>query len=189
MSTVAEEVFAADARRRAVCGNVCNIILTSLGIRHLMIMPCTVITFCLTASLLVVAYSKDTSGHEMHNALESYQIQNVRHSLDGDIQLGSSHACVQNSGQWVDVNWKGVQDPQDDDFIALYAPANVSIHETSPVKYQWAVKASSHRHEGAGTIRCASADCPRASDLFPRAQVDSHIARPPSPAVFVGFAC
>lgn len=78
--------------------------------------------------------------------------------LTTSIQLGTSHNLLRQSGQWVEVTWKGVQDPQDDDYIALYAPANVSIYETSPVKYQWAVKAASHRTHGAGSIRFATVD-------------------------------
>lgn len=114
----------------------------------------------------LVGCAEDSSGHDMHNALEKYQTHNVRHALDDDIQLSNSHDTLQHSGQWVNVTWKGVQDPQDDDFIALYAPAIVSIHETNPVKYQWAVKSASHRRSGAGSIRCAIEDLRQLSNLF-----------------------
>lgn len=104
------------------------------------------------------SFAQDSGNHDMHNSLQKYQIGNVRHALDDVIQLGTSHNLLRQSGQWVEVQWKGVQDPQDDDYIALYAPANVSIYETSPVKYQWAVKAASHRTHGAGSIRFATVD-------------------------------
>lgn len=108
---------------------------------------------CLVAFLSAFTSFAQDSGHDMHNSLEKFQIGNVRHTLDDVIQLGTSHNLLRQSGQWVEITWKGVQDPQDDDYLALYAPANVSIYETSPVKYQWAVKAASHRAHGAGTIR------------------------------------
>ena len=94
----------------------------------------------------------------MHNSLEKFKIGNVRHAPDDVIQLGTSQNLLRQSGQWVQVTWKDVQDPQDDDYIALYAPANVSIYETSPVKYQWAVKASSHRAHGTGSVRFVTVD-------------------------------
>ncbi len=92
-------------------------------------------------------------GQDTYNAIEGFRVQNVRHALDDGIQLGASHSTLAASGQWVDVSWQGVQYPQDDDFIALYAPANVSAYHTSPVKYKWAVSAPSHRKEGAGSVR------------------------------------
>ncbi len=109
---------------------------------------------CLVVLMSAVYTSgRDAGGHDMHNALEKYVIQNVRNALDEEIQLSTSHTTLEKSGQWVDVSWKGVQDPQEDHFIALYAPANVSIYKTSPVKYQWAVRSPSHRTGGAGSIR------------------------------------
>jgi len=109
---------------------------------------------CLVVFLAAfTSFAQDSVNHDMHNSLEKFQIGNVRHALDDVIQLATSHDVLRQSGQWVEVTWQGVQDPQDDDYIALYAPANVSLYETSPVKYQWAVKASSHRAHGTGRIR------------------------------------
>lgn len=114
---------------------------------------------CLVVFLAAfTSFAQDSVNHDTHNSLQKFQIGNVRHALDDVIQLGISHNLLRQSGQWVEITWKGVQDPQDDDYIALYAPANVSIYETSPVKYQWAVKAASHRTHGAGTIRSATVD-------------------------------
>ena len=114
---------------------------------------------CLVVFLIALtSFAQDSANHDMHNSLEKFQIGNVRHALDDVIQLGISHSLLRQSGQWVEITWKGVQDPQDDDYLALYAPANVSIYETSPVKYQWAVKAASYRAHGAGTIRSATVD-------------------------------
>lgn len=98
-------------------------------------------------------FGLDASGQDTHNAIEGIQVHNLRHALDEGIQLGSSHSTLAASGQWVDVSWSGVQYPQDDDFIALYAPANVSAYHTSPIKYKWAVSTPQHRKEGAGSVR------------------------------------
>lgn len=118
-----------------------------------------IVGFCLAVfCIATTGASESVSGQDTHNAVELIQVHNVRHVLDENIQLDSSHATLATSGQWIDVSWSGVQDPQDDDYIALYAPANVSVYRTSPVKYKWAVSAPSHRKEGAGTVRyfCSS---------------------------------
>ena len=90
---------------------------------------------------------------EMHNALEKFNIRNLQHALHTGLHLSANVTELQHSGDWIDVSWQGVQDPQDDDYVALYAPADANVYKTSPVKYQWAVKAPSHRAEGAGSIR------------------------------------
>lgn len=91
--------------------------------------------------------------HESHNALEAFKVRNVQHKLHGKVRLTTSIDTLEHSGQWMDISWHGVDDPQDDDYIALYVPADARVYETSPVKYQWAVKASTHRNEGAGSLR------------------------------------
>ena len=113
-----------------------------------------IVGFCLAVFCFgTTGASESVSGQDTHNAIESIQVHNARHVLDEGLQLKSSHATLAINGQWIDVSWRGVQDPQDDDYIALYAPANVSVYRTSPVKYKWAVSAPSHRKEGAGTVR------------------------------------
>ena len=119
-----------------------------------MITPSLAVRFFLALLCVVTTCSgADVSGQDTQNAIEGFGVSNVRHALDKGIQLGSSHSTLAASGQWVDVSWRGVQYPQDDDFIALYAPANVSAYHTSPVKYKWAVSDPSHRKEGAGSVR------------------------------------
>ena len=121
----------------------------SVAITHVL-----VVRFCLAVlCVATTCFGADVSGQDTHNAIEGFQVNNVRHALDNDIQLGSSHSMLAASGQWVDVSWSGVQDPQDDDIIAVYAPANVSAYDTSPVKYKWAVSTPNHRKEGAGSVR------------------------------------
>lgn len=116
-----------------------------------------ILVHCVSAFLVATLTScASIATHEIHNPLELYQTRNAKHLPDEGIQLGSSHTVLQHSGQWMDVTWQGVSDPRDDDFIALYAPANASVYHTSPVKYQWAVKDSGHRQNGAGTLRSAS---------------------------------
>ena len=90
---------------------------------------------------------------EMHNALEKFNIRNLQHTLHIGLRLSADVTELKQSGDWINVSWQGVQDPQDDDYIALYAPADADVYKTSPVKYQWAARASSHRAEGAGSIR------------------------------------
>lgn len=125
--------------------------------------PRMIASFCLAViCLAIIVAGENTSGQDTHNALEWFQLHNVRHALDEGIQLGFSHATLAASGQWIDVSWSGVQDPQDDDYIALYAPANVSVYHTSPIKYKWAVSAPSHRKEGAGAVRYSAPDCKHA---------------------------
>lgn len=94
--------------------------------------------------------------HSSHNALESFSVRNIQQQPHDDSRLSTSITNLKHSGQWVNVSWHGVQDPQDDDYIALYVPANASVYETSPVKYQWAVTAPTHRTEGAGSLRYMS---------------------------------
>ena len=121
--------------------------------KSLTITRCSILR-CLAAVCSAISCASESfNGQDTHNAIERFQVGNVRHALDAGIQLGSSHTSLAKSRQWIDVSWKGVQDPQDDDFIALYAPANVSVYSTSPLKYKWAVSTPSHRKEGAGSIR------------------------------------
>lgn len=122
------------------------------------VMPRMIVRFCLAVvCLATTGTGENIGGQDTHNALDFFQVHNVRHALDEGVQLRSSHATLVASGQWIDVSWRGVQDPQDDDYIALYAPANVSVYRTSPIKYKWAVSAPSHRKEGAGTVRYSAA--------------------------------
>ena len=139
---------------------------SSLDMMPRMIIRCCLAVFCLATT----GTGENVSGQDTHNALELFQVRNVRHALDEGVQLGSSRATLAASGQWVDVSWRGVQDPQDDDYIALYAPANVSVYRTSPIKYKWAVSAPSHRKEGAGTVRYSAPYCKHA------------IIQPPNPS-------
>ena len=118
------------------------------------ITPRTVFPFCLVAiCYAAICGCENIDGQDTRNAIERIQVANVRDALDKGIQLGCSRTTLAKSGQWMDVSWKGVQDPQDDDFIALYAPANVSIYDTTPVKYKWAVSTPSHRKDGTGSVR------------------------------------
>ena len=94
--------------------------------------------------------------HSSHNALESFSVRNIQQQPHDDLRLSTSITNLKHSGQWVNVTWHGVQDPQDDDYIALYVPAKASVYETSPVKYQWAVTAPTHRTQGAGILRYMS---------------------------------
>ena len=130
----------------------------SLDAMPRMIIMCCLAVFCLATT----GTGENINGQDTHNALELFRVHNVRHALDEGVQLGSSHATLAASGQWIDVSWRGVQDPQDDDYIALYAPANVSVYHTSPIKYKWAVSAPSHRKEGAGTVRYSAPQCKHA---------------------------
>ena len=127
-----------------------------------------IVRFCLAVICLAITGTGESiGGQDTHNTLELFQIHNVRHALDDGVQLRSSHASLAASGQWIHVSWTGVQDPQDDDYIALYAPANVSVYRTSPIKYKWAVSAPSHRKEGAGTVRYSAVYCKHAR-IHPR---------------------
>lgn len=95
----------------------------------------------------------ELSRHESHNALEKFQVRNIQHKLHHNVRVDASITKLEHQGQWMNVSWDGVQDPQDDDYIALYVPASASVYETSPVKYHWAVEARTHRTEGAGSLR------------------------------------
>ena len=108
-------------------------------------------------SLLVCALGGPVQDvHSSHNALEKFSVRNMQQQPHDNLRLSTSITNLNHSGQWVNVSWHGAQDPQDDDYIALYVPANASVYETSPVKYQWAVTAPSHRKEGSGSIRYLS---------------------------------
>lgn len=138
------------------------------------VLPHVILGFCLAVFCFgTTGAGESVSGQDTHNAIELIQVHNARHGLDEGIQLNCSHATLAN-GQWIDVSWRGVQDPQDDDYIALYAPANVSVYRTSPVKYKWAVSAPSHRKEGAGTVRYSA---PLGNNAYMQPQVDARPQR------------
>ena len=105
------------------------------------------------AYLAQLVSTAESSVHASHNALEGFSVRHIQHQPHDGLRLTTSRTDLKHSGQWLNVSWHGVKDPRDDDYIALYVPANASVYETSPVKYQWAVKAPSHRTEGAGSLR------------------------------------
>lgn len=59
-----------------------------------------------------------------------------------------------SSGSWFSVTWSGVENPNYDDFVALYVPADANISAVAPVKMQFCAQANAdHVLTGSGVAR------------------------------------
>uniref|UniRef100_A0A7R9UZ11 Purple acid phosphatase n=1 Tax=Chlamydomonas euryale TaxID=1486919 RepID=A0A7R9UZ11_9CHLO len=61
---------------------------------------------------------------------------------------------LDSSGTWVTVAWNGLEQPDFDDFVAVYVPAGADIAKTSPAKFTFCAGADAgHLVNGSGTLR------------------------------------
>lgn len=60
---------------------------------------------------------------------------------------------LRRSGEVVEVRFCCVQDPKEDDFVALYAPWDAEPNATAPVKMRPATEAPEYMNSGVGTLR------------------------------------
>src|SRR5689334_16147235 len=63
---------------------------------------------------------------------------------DPAITLTTDTTRLHRSGQWLTASWAGVPDPQPNDWIGLYSPADADVRDTAPVKLQWAGRSATH---------------------------------------------
>ncbi len=97
----------------------------------------------------------DGHGFMQQNPMELYRAANVRHDVGWPtaVSLTVNTTKLQRSGQWVEVCWKNVGFPATDDYVALIVPAESTLAETAPAKYQWAAVSKTHLTEGRGCLK------------------------------------
>lgn len=75
-------------------------------------------------------------------------------ALDESITIHASPGQLMKGGLWVTIQWAGVANSTDGDFIAAYAPLDAQPDATAPVKYQYAAAADpGHLQRGAGRVK------------------------------------
>jgi hypothetical protein len=50
--------------------------------------------------------------------------------------MSASPTILKNSGDTVTLEFSGVPDPKDSDWIGVFSPSTVDIKKTAPIKYQ-----------------------------------------------------
>lgn len=57
--------------------------------------------------------------HDTHNSLERISVSALTHARDATIKLTIDKTSLKSSGQWFELSWSGVPDPNYADWIAL----------------------------------------------------------------------
>jgi len=99
---------------------------------------------------LVVILLGVCSAHTV-SSFEKISKQTILPFNSANVQMEASPNVLTEAGMVV-VNWKGVQNPNDDDWIGVYSPSTVNTTTTSPVKYQLANVSPDYLNTGAGSL-------------------------------------
>jgi hypothetical protein len=78
-------------------------------------------------SYIVVCWANAKDSTNLHHALQLFRTENTVLELAGPhVKLHVNSSELSKSGEWVEVSWSGLLEPQRDDLIALYVPAGNS---------------------------------------------------------------
>jgi hypothetical protein len=128
---------------------------------------------------------------EYHNQLERINAPATRTQLDPSIRLTVNSSVLEQSGQWFQVSWSGVQHPSLGDWVALLVPAGSDPAQTAPAKFKLASLSPTHLLFGRGSLRWVGCSC-RGGDAHltqPLARQDPAAPRAPQAAPKGGVAC
>lgn len=119
----------------------------------------------LVAALLVAAAAaaagpgQAAQPAEVHNVLERFPTAQLRWedtlgsvSRSRGIKISYNVTELRASGDWVEVSWSGVRDPQPGDLLALYTPPDAYKQHKAPVKFVNASDAEGYLRSGAGSL-------------------------------------
>jgi hypothetical protein len=106
----------------------------------------------LVAAVLLLHAVVSNANHEPH-PLDEVLVHMVRVKSHASITMKINSTVLEKSGQWFEVSWEGVPDPDFGDWIALYVPAEADFTQTAPAKYQLATSSLSHMKDGSGTLK------------------------------------
>eukprot|EP00884_Botryococcus_braunii_P013968 jgi/Botrbrau1/22572/Bobra.176_1s0005.1 len=91
---------------------------------------------------------------DLHHALQLFGVQKTTVlPPSSELKFEVSSNELSRSGEWLEVFWSGLHNPQRDDLVALYIPADADPKLTAPAKYKWLSKADTHLSSGNGTLR------------------------------------
>ena len=113
---------------------------------------------CCTCLALVSGERQDSAieHQKRENALEVISIQNAEDRVGfHPVKIDVNVTEIEGKEAWVKVSWRGVENPQFDDWLGVLAPANAKVKHTTPVKYKLAAVASTHFDTGSGSTTCA----------------------------------
>lgn len=86
------------------------------------------IGFILTI-LVATSSGADVKLTDVHHALQVFGVQRtIVLPPIPDVSLLINSTELSRSGEWVEVSWSGLQNPQRDDLVALYIPAGGFSH-------------------------------------------------------------
>lgn len=107
-----------------------------------------------TGLLVLLAASLLEGAWALTEYLDLAAVGRMERALDESIIIQASPRQLSKGGLWVTVEWSGVSDPTEGDFVAAYAPLDAQPDATAPIKYQYASAADpGHLQRGAGRVK------------------------------------
>jgi hypothetical protein len=108
---------------------------------------------CLVLACAVLVCTEAKHNVEYHNQLERINAPATRIQLEPTISLTVNSSVLQQSGEWFQVSWSGVQHPSLGDWVALLVPAGSDPAVTAPAKFKLASLSPTHLLFGRGSLR------------------------------------
>ena len=90
----------------------------------------------------------------LRNAISRLRVEATVVALAEELTLSANTTAIESSGDAVLVRFCCVSDPQENDFVAVYVPADAQPNATAPVKMKPASEANYYMRFGAGSLRC-----------------------------------
>jgi hypothetical protein len=139
---------------------------------------------------LLLAASVAAEEQDTHNPVERLRLANAL-----DLRLGHHddhhlyHVKIQanissfhGAGEWLEVEWSGVEAPGLDDWVAVVTAATEDVQASTPIKYKLASSSRDFLETGSGSATCA---CLLVDSPLPNIRLLPFLAchlRVPSPA-------
>lgn len=89
---------------------------------------------------------------ERHNALERINMAAMHAVMDPGIRVRVNSTRQTRSGEWFEVSWSGIEEPDWGDWVALLPAGANPIWSATPLKYDIAAKSKSHMRRGSGKL-------------------------------------
>lgn len=119
--------------------------------RHLATAAGAVLLACLALAASSPALAHG-GAHVHPSMLSMINVAAVTHKPDPAVRISCSTSRVTN-GEFVTVEWSGVSDPSEGDWIGVYSPSTVDMSLHVPIKFQFANHSANYMSTGSGSLR------------------------------------